>query len=195
MGAGDAAAQDRHRGGIHARHPAEQHAASTVGLLQTARPHLHGHPPRHLAHRREKRKRPVRSGHRLVGDGAGARVAERTRLGGVGREMEIGEQHLAGPQHRALLGLRLLHLDDQVGLREDRSRPVGDPRAGALVVRVRESDSGTGLGLDEHLVARCHQLPNSRGHQADAVLVHLDLLRNPDPHVALLAAAASHRIP
>jgi hypothetical protein len=108
--------------------------------------------------------------------------------------MEVGEQHLVGPQHRAFVELGLFHLYQEIGPVEDLGRVPGDPRAGALIVRVGESDPGTGLALDEHLMARGHQLPYPGGHHAHAVLVHLDFFGNPDSHVTLLAATASRCI-
>jgi hypothetical protein len=49
------------------------------------------------------------------------RLAKGGGLLGVGSKMEIGKQHLMGPEARALFELRLLDLDDEFGLGEDLS--------------------------------------------------------------------------
>src|SRR6185369_7272433 len=45
-----------------------------------------------------------------------------------------------------------------------------------------EARPRTGAGLDQHLVAVAHQLGDRRRHQADPILVVLDLLRHSDAH-------------
>ena len=54
-------------------------------------------------------------GDRLICDAGGAAVHQADGLRLVGGKVQIGEQHLPLPQHRDLLRLRLLHLDDQIG--------------------------------------------------------------------------------
>ena len=51
--ADNAAAQNDHLGGQHARHAAQQNAAAAEHLLQVLRAFLDGHATRHLAHRRQ----------------------------------------------------------------------------------------------------------------------------------------------
>src|SRR5204862_5050070 len=55
----DAAADDHHVRGQHARHTAEKHAASAVRLVQVIRADVHGHAARDFRHRREERKRAL----------------------------------------------------------------------------------------------------------------------------------------
>ena len=96
--------------------------------------------------------------------------------------MQVGEQDLAGAQHLALGELRLLHLHDHVGAVEDFLRGRDDLRAGGGVRRVVDADARTGRALHEHLMTGRDQLTHTRRHQADAVLVILDLLRDADAH-------------
>jgi hypothetical protein len=60
----------------------------------------------------------VRVGHGFVGDGGAAALHQAARLLGVGGEVQVGEEDLAAAQAPPLLGLRLLHLHDHVGLVE-----------------------------------------------------------------------------
>ncbi len=60
----------------------------------------------------------------------------------------------------------------------------GDAPARRLVGRVVEADAGAGASLDHHLVAVMDEFAHAAGHQADAVLVRLDLLGDADQHQA-----------
>ncbi len=107
------------------------------------------------------------------------------RLLGVGREMEIGEQHLPLAQLLALGGKRLLHLHDQfssgehgVGIRDDR-------RAGGGIVGIRDARAQSRAGFDEDVVPVVDEFGNGRRHEPHAVLVVLDLLRHSDAHALL----------
>ena len=131
--------------------------------------------------------RPPRAiGHRLVGDAGGARCDQPFGLRRVGGEMQIGEQHLALAQHRDLVRLRLLHLDDHVGggehLRRGR-RAIA--RAGRPIGSSSKPMPAPAPCLDQHLMAVMDQLAHAAGHEPDAVFVGLDLLRNADQHDSL----------
>ncbi len=134
--AGDAAAQDHDPGRRNARHAAQQHAEPAVRLLQRSGPDLDGHATGDFAHRRQERQRAVRRSDRLVGDRRHAGFRERLRLLRVRREVQVGEQYLAAAELRALGQLRLLHLDDHLGLSRTptshpaapRHRPIGRHR-------------------------------------------------------------------
>ena len=102
--------------------PPSSDALAAVRLLEQERAGLHGHAARDFAHRREQRQAAARRRHRLVGDADRVARDERLRLRGIGREMQVGEQDLPFAQHRAFGGLRLLHLDDHLGPREDLRR-------------------------------------------------------------------------
>ena len=62
------------------------------------------------------------------------------------------------------------------------SAEARDLRADALIIRVGEADAVGRAGLHEHLVARFDQFAHRRRHEADAVLMDLDFLRNADTH-------------
>ncbi len=100
--------------------------------------------------------------------------------------MQIGEQNLSGPQQRALDRLRLLDLDDHVACRIDLGRARRDRRAFALVIRVADADPLPGVVLDDDLVAVMHELAHRARCQADAILEHLDFLRDADAHARFL---------
>ena len=96
--------------------------------------------------------------------------------------MQVGEERLALAQHGALGGLRLLHLDDQVG-RGEHVRGGGEHRsAGPLVVLVDDALARSRVMLDVHLVAMLDGLAHARGRHADPVLVDLELLRHAYAH-------------
>ena len=137
-------------------------------------------------------RRPRRVLDRLVGDAGGARVAEATGQLRIGRQVQVGEEQLAGAQHLDLDRLRLLDLDHHLGLGEDGGR-VGDD-AGALGLEVGVGDRAAlaGASLDQHLVAVLDHLAHAGRGDRDPVLVGLDLCRYADPHVtSSLARRAS----
>ena len=76
----------------------------------------------------------------------------------IGREMEIGEQDLVRLEPAILDRLRLLDLDDHLGLGEHGLRRRQDAGAGLLVGRVVGEDAGAGAGLHQDLVAARGQL-------------------------------------
>src|SRR5260221_12087061 len=78
----------------------------------------------------------------------------------------------------ALLALRLLHLDDELGFLPW----IADARAGLLVGRIRGADAAAGVGFHHHLVTVRDQLAHQGGRQADAELVGLDPIRDADGH-------------
>jgi len=96
--------------------------------------------------------------------------------------MEISEEHLAFAEHRALHGLRLLHLDDHVGCAEDLARRGGHLRACAYVVVVHHADSLPRIALDDDLVPLMHDLADRLRGQADAIFENLDFLGDADAH-------------
>ena len=94
----------------------------------------------------------------------------------IGREVQVGVQNLVGAQQGALLWLRLLDLDDHVGLGKLRGRINGQRCAGRLVLRVAQADVGASAALHQHLVAVAAQLMHAGAGEADAVLMVLDFL-------------------
>ena len=184
-----AAADDHHARRGHARHAAEQDPPAAERLLEHERACLRRDLARHLRHRCEQRQPPARVLDRLVrhADRPGGHQAERQlRIRG---EVEVGEQRVPGLEQRDLLGLRLLDLDDQLGLSEHGLGVGHDPRPLLDVALV--GDRRALAGLHDHLVARVGQLPHTGGRQRHPVLVDLDLAGNPDLHDATLPAAAA----
>ena len=159
---------------IHPGHAAEQHAESAVRMLKAIRAGLNGHAPGDLGHRREQRQSAERRSHRLVGDASRAAFNQVARLFRVGREVQVGVEQLPFAQHRALVRLRLLDLDDHFGFFKNFRGRAGDGRAGGRVFVVARADAGAGAGLHQHAVAVPHHLAHARRRHADAVFVVLD---------------------
>ena len=182
VGAGDAAAEHDHARRRNARHAGKQHAAAAVLLLQAMRADMGRHAAGDLRHRREQRQRALRARHRLIGNRGDARGHQLFGLRAVGREMQVGEQHLPAPELLALDRERLLHLHDQFGAAEYSVGIFHDLGARRAVVGVGEARAKSCSGLDQHLMALFGKLAHRRRHQADAVFVVLDLLRHADDH-------------
>jgi len=96
--------------------------------------------------------------------------------------VQVREQDLPRPQHRALDRLRLLDLHDHVGRREDVGGACGDRRAFARVVGVVHADADARVVLDDDRMPVVHELADRPRRQADAVFEDLDLLRHADAH-------------
>ena len=100
VGPDDAAAEDRDMGRGHARHAAQQNAASHLRPFQILGPLLDAHAAGDFAHRRQQRQAALIVAQRFVGHGRGARGQHGFGQFPVGREMEIGEHDLAGAEQR-----------------------------------------------------------------------------------------------
>ena len=162
--------------------PPSRMPAAAERLLEHERARLGRDLARHLAHRREQRQPAALVLDRLVRDAGRAGLDQRARQLGVGRQVQVREERVLGPQPRDLLGQRLLDLDDHLGLGETASASGDDPRALRLVVGVADGAALAGAGLDEDLVADVGQVAHARGGHGDAVLVLLDLRRDSDSH-------------
>ena len=180
-----AAADDHHVRGRDAGHAAEQDPAPAERLLEHERARLRGDLARHLAHRREQREPAAGVLDGLVGDAGRAGVHEPLGQPGVGREVQVGEERVAGLEQRHLGRLRLLDLDDHVRRAEHGGRVGQDLRALGDVVGVGDGRALSGTGLDHDLVAVLDQLAHAGGRERDAVLVRLDLGGNADLHLVL----------
>ena len=185
IGADDAAAQDHDFCGGHARHAAQQHAASALRDFQAMRAGLDRHAAGHFAHRRQERQPAARIRHGLIGNRDRAGFDETFGLRGVGREMKIGEQHLPGPEPLDLDRLRLLHLHDHVGGGKHFVGVGQDLRADPRVHFVEQPDAVARLGLDEHFVSARRQFAHGGRRHADAIFVVLDFLGHADAHMSL----------
>ncbi len=168
--------------GGNARHATKQHATAAIGLLQGRRRGLDGEAAGNLAHGRKQRQMAVRVGDRLIGDGGHARGHQTARLGRIGGKVKIGEEDLSGAELRPFLRLRLLDLDDHVGLGEDPLGGLGDAGAGLDIGRVVGADAGPGAGLDQHIMAVRDVFANGTRRQTDAGLGNLDFPGDPDEH-------------
>ncbi len=107
-------------------------------------------------------------------------------------QMKIGEEDLPGPQQLALRQLRLLHLHDEIGGREDVGRSRRDARTSRLVVRIIEPDAGSRTALDENLMSRIDEFAHPGRHQADSILMNLDLFGDSDFHEMAPSRLGSH---
>src|ERR671911_503754 len=151
----------------------------SLGTLQVVRRGLYGHPPRHLAHGREERQRPVRRLDRLVGDGVDPTLHQELREPLVSGQMQVGEELMTLPEAVVFLGYGLLDLDDQIGRLEDLLRSVDETRTSLLVLPVGEASAFASTGLDIYIVAVMYQLGDAVRLHGDTALHVLDLLRNP----------------
>ena len=96
--------------------------------------------------------------------------------------MEVGEQRVARLKQPHFLGLRLVDLDDQLGLAEHRRGVPDNRRALSRERLVGDRRSDPGIRLYNDAVADINKLTHSRGRDRHTVFVRLDLGRNPDDH-------------
>ena len=170
-----------HTGG-HTGHTAQQHAGATLLLFQAMGADLDRHPSRHLGHRRQQRQAAFGIGHRLIGDGNTSRIRQRFGLARIGGEMEIGEQHLTGPQQAVFDRLRLLDLDHQIGDGKHFGGRADDLGTGCQIGGIGAANSLAGPGLDHDPMAAMNQFPHAGRNQTDAIFVGLDFFGYADPH-------------
>ena len=96
--------------------------------------------------------------------------------------MEVGEERLAAADERELLRLRLLHLDDEVGLPEHGGRAVHERRPGGGIGFVGEPRARPGPAFHDHGMPRADELLGPHGQEAHAVFVALRLPGHADDH-------------
>ena len=133
-----AAAQHHDLARQHAGHAAEQHPAAAKVLGQKIAAHEHAHATGDFAHGLQQRQ-PAVDLNRFIGDAGDARFHQRLRQRPVRGQMQIGEQHLPGPEQRIFLGQRLLDLDDQV--RPRKHLPHGPTPGSRRRFRIRRRDN------------------------------------------------------
>jgi hypothetical protein len=153
------------------------------------RPDLRRHPAGDLGHRREQRQRAVRQLHGLVRHGGDPGPDQRLRAFLAGRQVQIGEQHLARSHPVVFLGDRFLDLENQIGLAPHVVGGGNDPRTGGLVLRIGECRTSAGVTLDQHLMPATNQLQDPGGCDRHPVLVVLELARYSDLHGCASSAA------
>ena len=105
---------------------------------------------------------------------------------GIGRQMQVREEHLALAQHLAFVRLGLLDLHDHVGGGEHLRRRVDDPAARAAVRLVVHADALSGIVLDDHFVAAMNGFADAARRQSDPVFQNLDFLGHTNAHLVLL---------
>ena len=185
MGADDTAAEHHDFGRANAGDAAHEHAASAGRAAQRNRGSLDGQTAGNLAHRRKQRQPAVRIGHGLIGDGRGARCHQAAGLLRIWREMKIGEENLVRLEPAILDRLRLLDLDDHLGLGEHGFSRRQDAGAGLLIGRVVGEDAGACAGLHHNLVPARGQLTHRARYEPNSELIAFDLSRNADAHDVL----------
>ena len=179
-------AQNHDMGRRHTGHTTEQHAHATLGFFQMGGTCLHRHAPGDFAHGRQQRQAAPRTGNGLVGYADRAGTDQGRGLGRIGGQMQVGIQNLPGAQHGALRCLRLLYLDDHVGLGKHVGCIGHHGCARRLVQLVAQPDAGASAALHQQLVAMCGQLAHAGGCEAHAVFMVFDFLGYADSHAVLL---------
>ena len=96
--------------------------------------------------------------------------------------MEVCVENLPFAQHGAFNGLRLLDLDDHVGVRENFFSRLDDLGARRRIVRIGSADASACASLHPGLVAMAHRLTDGNRRHADAVFVILDFFWHADQH-------------
>ena len=81
----------------------------------------------------------------------------------VGRQVQVGEQHLSGTEPLVLLRLRFLDLHDHLGCGEHRIGIPHDLGADDVVLLVGDRGSDAGGRLDHHPVPGPHELAHPSG--------------------------------
>ena len=92
--------------------------------------------------------------------------------------MQVGKQDLVFAQHRTLIELRFLDLDDQVGGGEYLLRRCQHTGTGFFILAVCHADAHSCPGFDEDLVAIVRQFPYAGWRQANAKFQGFDFLWN-----------------
>ena len=185
--------EDHHPTGPHARRAAQQHASPAGVPLQEVGADLGRHAAGHLGHRRQERQAAVVDLDGLVGDAGDIGVEQRGCHLGVGRQVQVGEEHLAGPEEPVLGRLRFLDLAHQVRSTPHRCRVGHDLGAGRAELFVRDGRVRPGPGLHQHRHVPVGQLPDSVGCDRHPVLVVLHLGGHADGQVRRSSRRISER--
>jgi len=99
--------------------------------------------------------------------------------------MQIGEKHLALSQQRIFRRLRFLDLHDHVGASENFFGACANFGAYAAKHVIAKTNTGTGVGLYDHLVPMHHKFMDARWRQPHTMLVFFYFFRDTDKHVRL----------
>ena len=183
VGADNAAAQHQNVAGRNAGNAAQQHAASSVFLLQIGRANLHAHAAGDLAHGGEQGKRAAAVAHRLVGDAGDFVGQQRVGEGARRRQVQVGEDHQALAEVPVLLLDGLLDLDHHLGQPPYVVGGANDLCPGGLEVVVGHGAEFARVVLHQHRMPCRNQRVNARRSNADAALVVLHFLRYANNHL------------
>ena len=99
---------------------------------------------------------------------------------GVRSQVQIGEQHLIGAQHRSFARLRFLHFNHQLGLRKNLRRRVRNIGPGGFILGIGDSNAHSRVVLNNDLMAMVHRLANAGWRQSDTIFMVFDFFRNAD---------------
>ena len=111
----------------------------------------------------------------LVSDCRDPAFEQALGFGGVGGEVQVREEQLAGSEHLDLVRLRLLDLYYELRSREDVLGVLDDLGADGSEVVVFDRRAGSRPCLDDDLMAAGRELAHPDRRDRDAVLLGLDL--------------------
>jgi hypothetical protein len=143
VGADDTAAEYHDLGRANAGNAAHEHAAAAGRAAQRNRGSFDGQTAGDLAHRRKQRKSAIRVGHGLIGNGRCTGRYQAAGLLRIRREVKIGKENLVRLEPAIFNRLRLLDLDDHLGLGEHGLSRRQDAGAGFLIGIVVGEDACT----------------------------------------------------
>ncbi|MGY4331562.1 hypothetical protein ACVWWG_005979 [Bradyrhizobium sp. LB7.2] len=171
---------------LHAGNTAQQQPAAAGRAFERGAGSLYGKAAGDFAHRRKQGEVTGRVGDGFIGDRSTAGGEQTFGLFGIRREMEVSKQDLAFAKLGPFALLRLLHLHDHVGLREDVASALGNDGPCPPINLVRRADAAARAGLDRHLVPGGDIFADHARGEPDAIFLHLDLLGHTDTHPGLL---------
>ncbi len=180
--ADDTAADDDHVSRGNAGDASEEDAAAAVRGFKILRAHLDGHAAGHFAHRGEEGQGTVGFADGFISHRVDPRLEEFGGEIGQRRQMEVGEQRQAGTEVGNLGGLRLLHLDDEVGFGPDVGGAVDHHGSGGNVVGVGNGAAQACAGLHQDFVAVLPQRGDAARNQGDSSFAIFDFFGYANNH-------------
>jgi hypothetical protein len=103
--------------------------------------------------------------------------------------MEIGEEGLARPQHRAFAQLRFFDFDHKLGVRKHLLLGLQNVRACFAIAIIGSADPKAGTLLDCYAMACANKFGGAFWRKTDAMLIELDLSGAPNPHIRSLSVS------